>query len=86
VETSLSFSRWHEAGLPDIREKFVTALSNTRELIKREQIADDVWVSKNARRVVDQIGALLEIAWLGELESKYNKEMLPAAIACNDFF
>lgn len=68
-EVSLSVERWY--GNLELKEKFVTALNQTKT-----QTGNDSLTEQNARRVVDRLGALLEIAWFAEFESRHNKEEL----------
>jgi alkylation response protein AidB-like acyl-CoA dehydrogenase len=76
-EVNAAIEGWH--GNIALEEKFAAALNQTRG-----QITNDSLTERNARRVVDRLGALLEIAWFAVLESQRNKAMPLAAIACED--
>lgn len=73
-EVSLSLEKWSESFLPNEREKIVAMMNQAKTSITKEQLADDLWAAKNARRVVDSLGSLLEIVWLVSSVNEENKE------------
>lgn len=73
-EVSLSLEKWSESFLPNEREKIVAMMDQAKTSITKEQLSDDLWTAKNARRVVDSLGSLLEIVWLASSVNEENKE------------
>ena len=73
-EVLRSLENWREDFLSNEREKFVASFNQTKETITKEKIADDSWTLKNARRVVDSLGSLLEIVWFAEFAAKKSSE------------
>jgi len=83
-ELNFSLNNWRE-NVPNEREKFVTVLKQAKERITKEQMADDLWTAKNARRIVDCLGYLLETAWAAQRVGE--DENIPLiSIACSEEF
>jgi hypothetical protein len=87
-EVSLSLENWSEDFLLSERKKFVDILSQAKASITKEQIADDLWSARNARRVVDCLGLLLEIVWMAGFALKHSGDNPAIAnllvVACDE--
>jgi alkylation response protein AidB-like acyl-CoA dehydrogenase len=71
---------WPELMLPTARSRFVVALDHLKETVTSERLADDSWTLRHARRVVDRLGDLLEIAWMAEFAAQHEGEDSTAAL------
>jgi hypothetical protein len=87
-EVSASLERWPEGFLSLTRARFEEVFKQTRELLSEERLADPVWSSTHARRAVDRLGGLLELAWLAEFAARHADDdataALMAAAACHN--
>ena len=79
-EVSESLERWPEGFLSQTRARFEQVFNETVDLLTEERIADRVWASTHARRAVDRLGSLLEIAWLAEFAARHASEDATAAL------
>jgi acyl-CoA dehydrogenase len=61
---------WPEDFLSRTRRDFESHFKRTLELILPGRISDVGWVLRNARRLVDRLGALLELAWMAEMAAR----------------
>jgi hypothetical protein len=81
-EVSSSLERWPDKFLSHTRSRFEDVFNQTRELLTEERLADPVWTSTHARRAVDRLGGLLELAWLAEYAARHKDEdATPALMA-----
>jgi alkylation response protein AidB-like acyl-CoA dehydrogenase len=87
-EVSASLERWPEEFLTHTRSRFEDVFKQTRELLTEERLSDQVWSSTHARRAVDRLGGLLELAWLAEFAARHADDdataALMAAAACHN--
>ena len=58
---------WPRDFLAGTNRRFTSALAEMQRVLSSEQITDRSWGETHARRIVDRLGALLEIAWMAEL-------------------
>jgi hypothetical protein len=79
-EVSASLERWPEGFLSLTRARFEEVFKQTRELLSEERLADPVWSSTHARRAVDRLGGLLELAWLAEFAARHADDDATAAV------
>jgi hypothetical protein len=81
-EVSSSLERWPDKFLSHTRSRFEDVFNQTRELLTEERLADPVWTSTHARRAVDRLGGLLELAWLAEYAARHaDEDATPALMA-----
>lgn len=81
-EVSASLERWPEGFLSDTRRRFRQVFNETLGLLTRERLSDQAWASTHARRAVDRLGALLELAWLAEFAARHaDEDATPALLA-----
>lgn len=71
AEISRALEGWPKDFLSSTRERFAQAFKQTNEVFSKERITDRAWVALHARRVVDRLGDLLEIAWLAETAARH---------------
>lgn len=73
-EAARSLGNWRKDVLTDEREKLINALSQTREIFTEDNFLSDWWTLRNARRVVDHLGSLLELAWFAEFAANHDEK------------
>lgn len=73
-EASRSLGNWREDVLTNEREKLINALGQTREIITKENLFNDSWTLRNARRAVDRLGGLLELIWYAEFAARHDEK------------
>ena len=66
-EIKLALDHWPADFLSFTRTRVDQTLIEVDGLMQSERIMNPRWAEANARRLVDRLGALLEIAWMGEL-------------------
>ncbi|MDQ3586078.1 MAG: acyl-CoA dehydrogenase family protein [Acidobacteriota bacterium] len=71
AETSRAREGWPHDFLAATRRRFTAAHETLRTMISSNQFADRRWAARHARRFVDQLGNLLELAWLAELAVRH---------------
>jgi acyl-CoA dehydrogenase len=69
-EVNLALNEWPPDFLTFTRTRVSQALVEIESLILSERLRNRQWAEANARRLVDRLGTLLEIAWMGELAAK----------------
>jgi hypothetical protein len=79
-EVSAALERWPNDFLSHTRSRFEEIFKQTIELLTEERLSDQVWSSTHARRTVDRLGSLLEIAWLAEFAVSHADEDATAAV------
>jgi alkylation response protein AidB-like acyl-CoA dehydrogenase len=79
-EVRLALERWPEDFLSFTRGRFEGAIEETTRILSREKISDEGWASTHARRLVDRLGGLLEIAWMSEMALRYSGRDQTAAL------
>jgi acyl-CoA dehydrogenase len=66
AEISDALERWPKDFLSLTRERFAQAFEQSIEPLSKERLADRAWVAAHARRLVDRMGDLLELAWMSK--------------------
>jgi hypothetical protein len=75
-----ALERWPADFLSVTRASFKCALEETTKTISRERLTEQSWPSKHARRIVDRLGDLLEIAWMAEMAARHANTDSTAAV------
>jgi alkylation response protein AidB-like acyl-CoA dehydrogenase len=70
AEITSALERWPQDFLNATRGKFERAFRQTIEALLPERLADHLWVAAHARRVVDRLGSLLELAWMSDIGAR----------------
>jgi hypothetical protein len=66
AEISRALEGWPQDFLSFTRNRFEQAFTQAIEALSRERIENRAWVEMHARRLVDRMGDLLELAWMSE--------------------
>ena len=87
-EINNALERWPADFLAATRKRFEQAFRQTTDAISADRLSDPRWVATHARRVVDRMGSLLELAWmidaaLRHWETDATSGLLAAAAAQN---
>lgn len=80
AEVSNALERWPQDFLSFTRSRFESAFKQTIEMLSREKMADRVWLASHARRIVDRLGSLLELAWMSALAARHSGADSTAAL------
>jgi alkylation response protein AidB-like acyl-CoA dehydrogenase len=80
AEVSACLEQWPENFLSLTRERIAQSFERAKAVINRESLNDSQWASANARRVVDLMGDLLELAWMAEMAKRHSERDSTAAI------
>jgi acyl-CoA dehydrogenase len=79
TEVDEVFAGWREDFLGHTRKLFADELRKLNEAVTN-QAANSNWLLANARRIVDAMGGLLEIAWLAQTAQHHQKRDATAAL------
>lgn len=71
TEISSALERWPQDFLSSTRSRFESAFKQTSLALSRERLTDRRWVETHARRAVDRMGDLLELAWMSEMAARH---------------
>ncbi|PYT08017.1 MAG: hypothetical protein DMF60_05850 [Acidobacteria bacterium] len=63
-EINGTLSEWPRSFLSQTRARFEQTLRQTLDEVSTERLGDRQWAATNARRLVDRLGSLLELAWM----------------------
>jgi acyl-CoA dehydrogenase len=66
-ELTLALERWPADFLASTRNRFERAFRQTTETLSEDRLLDRQWAATHARRLVDIMGGLLELAWMIDL-------------------
>jgi hypothetical protein len=66
-EVSRVLETWPRDFLSFTRGAFERMFAETSVALSRKKLTDAIWVTTHARRLVDRMGLLLEMAWLAEM-------------------
>jgi AcrR family transcriptional regulator len=69
-EVNDALERWPADFLSLTRARFEQALAQLNKTLTRERITHRSWAETHARRCVDRLGDLLEIAWMSDAASR----------------
>ena len=87
AEISDVLGRWPKDFLSSTRSRFEEAFTQTLAAFSPKQLKDRGWAVTHARRVVDRLSGLLELAWLAEAAERRTEKdgisMLLASAARN---
>lgn len=64
TEINATLSDWPRSFLSQTRARFDQTLRQTLDELSPDRLADRNWSATNARRMVDRLGSLLELAWM----------------------
>jgi hypothetical protein len=79
-EVSRALEAWPQDFLSFTRASFERAFKQTTEVLSRERIANRAWVEMHARRAVDRMGDLLEMAWMTQTALRHANDDQTAAL------
>jgi alkylation response protein AidB-like acyl-CoA dehydrogenase len=71
--------RWPKDFLSTTRSQFEQTFAQTLAALSPEQLTNPLWAATHARRVVDRLGDLLELAWLAETAARHASDDATAA-------
>ncbi|HKP13557.1 MAG TPA: acyl-CoA dehydrogenase family protein [Blastocatellia bacterium] len=80
AEVAGALERWPKDFLSVTRERFEKTFAQTLAALSPEHITNSTWVATHARRAVDHLGDLLELAWLSETALRYETGDATAAL------
>lgn len=80
AEIANTLERWPKDFLSFTRERFEQAFKQANEILTKERITNRPWVALHARRLVDRIGDLLELAWMSETALRHENHDTTAAL------
>ncbi len=80
AEIQAALEAWPQDFLSFTRAGFEQVFNQTKELFTHERIQNTAWASTHARRVVDRLGALLEIAWMANLAARHSNDATAALL------
>ncbi|MFL6216919.1 MAG: acyl-CoA dehydrogenase family protein [Blastocatellia bacterium] len=72
--------RWPKDFLSVTRAQFEKTFTQTLTVLSPEQLTNHTWAATHARRVVDRLGDLLELAWLAETAARHANTDATAAL------
>ena len=70
-EVSRALEGWPQNFLSFTRGQFERAFKQTTEALARERVTDRGYVETHARRLVDRMGDMLELAWMSEMAARH---------------
>jgi alkylation response protein AidB-like acyl-CoA dehydrogenase len=74
AEIEAVLGEWPRELLLQTRTRFEQFFRQTFDEITKSRLADNQWSATHARRVVDRLGSILEIAWMARIAAEYSKE------------
>ena len=63
-EINGTLNGWPQSFLSQTRSRFEQTLRQTLDELSADRLADRDWAAIHARRLVDRLGSLLELAWM----------------------
>jgi acyl-CoA dehydrogenase len=83
AEVAGALEAWPKGLLSATRGKLERAFVKTTEALSPERMADRAWVAAHARRVVDRLGSLLELAWMSGTAARFaGADSTAAVLTC----
>jgi acyl-CoA dehydrogenase len=70
-EVGDALERWPADFLSLTRKRFERALAQLNATLTRERLTHRSWAETHARRTVDRLGALLELAWMADAAARH---------------
>ncbi|HYP29849.1 MAG TPA: acyl-CoA dehydrogenase family protein [Blastocatellia bacterium] len=80
AEVGSALERWPRNFLSATRENFERSFERAGGLLSREALTNRGYVETHARRLVDMMGGLLEIAWMSDLAARHAEGDATAAV------
>jgi acyl-CoA dehydrogenase len=80
AEINGTLSDWPRSFLSQTRARFAQTLRQTLDEVSANRLADREWAATHARRLVDRLGALLEIAWIAAIALRSAEDDATAAL------
>lgn len=80
AEIEAVLSEWPRELLSQTRARFEPFFRQTLDEITKARLADHQWSATHARRVVDRLGSILEIAWMARIADEHSNEDATAAL------
>jgi alkylation response protein AidB-like acyl-CoA dehydrogenase len=80
AEVSGALEGWPHDFLSFTRGQFERAFKQATEALSPERVADRRWVETHARRLVDGMGNMLELAWMAEMAARQASDDRTAAL------
>ena len=80
AEIEAVLSEWPRELLSQTRARFEPFFRQTLDEITKARLADHQWSATHARRVVDRLGSILEIAWMARIADEHSKNDATAAL------
>ena len=80
TEIASVLEHWPKDFLSTTRNQFEEIFTQTLAVLSPKRLTDSTWAATHARRVVDRLGDLLELAWLSELAQRQADEDATAAL------
>jgi hypothetical protein len=82
AEVNGTLSEWPRRFLSRTRARFEQTLRQTLDEVDNEQLSDRRWGAAHARRLVDRLGSLLELAWMVAIAlRRSDSDATPALLA-----
>jgi acyl-CoA dehydrogenase len=79
-EVSDALERWPVDFLSLTRRRFEQAVARLTATLTRERLTHRHWAETHARRTVDRLGELLELAWMADAAVRYSESDSTAAL------
>ena len=79
-EINSALTRWPRNFLSGTRARFEQTFKQTLEEVSADRLADREWSATHARRLVDRLGALLELAWMADIALRQSEQDATAAL------
>ncbi|HLF82933.1 MAG TPA: acyl-CoA dehydrogenase family protein [Blastocatellia bacterium] len=79
-EVNDALERWPADFLSLTRKRFERALAQLNSTLTRERLTDRSWAETHARRTVERLGALLELAWMADAAARHAESDSTAAL------
>jgi acyl-CoA dehydrogenase len=80
AEIEAVLGEWPRELLSQTRARFEQFFRQTLDEITKARLADHQWSATHARRVVDRLGSILEVAWMARIAAGNSKEDATAAL------
>ncbi|HWN98013.1 MAG TPA: acyl-CoA dehydrogenase family protein, partial [Blastocatellia bacterium] len=80
AEINAILSEWPRSFLSRTRSRFDQTLRQTLDELSPDRLADREWAATNARRMVDRLGSLLELAWMARTSLRSANDDATAAL------
>lgn len=74
LEIESVIGEWPVNFLTQTRTRFEQVFRHTLDDVSGSRLSDHQWSSTHARRIVDRLGSLLELAWMARMASRSNKD------------